>query len=450
MLALLLLLFQTPALTDDKEVLAMVDAARALAPEFAADIHLQLAASSLIQKPQGKRQLIEEAFEAAAHAELEYPRFVTNASTDSLAYVKYRETDLDALTLRTRAITAMLAIDAARARALFERLLMPEVPSTPCEVRATPDFRPYYTTAAAVFTRTFDTRERSRGNHLQFLRTVVAGVRSPVQLVGVLDMLATIDTEGTRDEHLMALAGILDRLTASDRDAGIHALSLFQRTAGWSAEFARALRSWFVRQVRGERCADSVRLHRFEMAVAFFNSHYSKELGPAFEPIIREELQSGKIVGSYKDDEFWRSPRSKQVLAGLQWLNHGNRKLPDKERFWTEAERATPEWNARHLELLKLIENWSESEEGSPVGYMFMVSQTYSLLARLVPSMEARDRNFSAWLAFLESQYPSTASRNAWFAQVKRMLAEKQFLAGLASSRNPVIATYAALHLKLR
>jgi hypothetical protein len=30
------------------------------------------------------------------------------------------------------------------------------------------------------------------------------------------------------------------------------------------------------------------------------------------------------------------------------------------------------------------------------------------------------------------------------------MLAEKQFLAGLASSRNPVIATYAALHLKLR
>jgi hypothetical protein len=450
MLALLLLLFQTPALTDDKEVLAIVDAARALAPEFAADIHLQLAASSLIPKPHGKRQLIEEAFEAAAHAELEYPRIVTNASTDSLTYVRYRETDLDALTLRTRAITAMLAIDAARARALFERIMLPEAPATPCEVRAIPDFRPYYKAAASIYTGAFNTKERADGKDLQFLSAQVASVRTHPQLVAVLEMLGTVDVEGARDRHIVALAGVLDRLVTTDRDFNISAMSLVHRSAASSAEYARALRSYFVRQARGERCADTVRNSRITPAIQIFNSLYSKSLGEAFKPIIPDELEPGKIAGSYKADEFWRSPRSKQVLAALQWLNHGNRNLPDKDRFWTEAERTTPEWNARHLDLLKLIENWSESEEDSPVGYLFMVSQTYSLLARLVPSTEARDRNLGAWLAFLESRYPSTTSRTAWFAQVKRMLAEKQFLTRLASSRNPAIATYAALHLKLR
>ena len=451
MLALLLLLSQTtPALTGDKEVLAIVDAARALAPEFSADIHLQLAASSRIPKPQGKRQLIEEAFESAAHAELQYPRQTVNASTDSLTHVKYRSAAHDALTLRARAVSAMLAIDPARARALFERIVLPDVAPTPCDVRATPVFQPYYLTAASIFTRAFSAEERADGKHQQFLSNQISGVRSQPQLIGALEMLAAIDTEGTRDRHLIALAGVLDRVATTDRDFNVSAMSLVHRTAGSSVEYARALRSYFVRQARGERCADTVRNSRITPAIQNFNSLYSKSLGQEFKPLSLDELEPGKIVGSYKDDEFWRSPRSKQVLAALQWLNHGNRKLPNNERFWTEAERASPEWNARHLDLLKLIENWTETEEDSPIGYMFMVSHTYSLLSRLVPSAEARDRNFSAWLTFLESQYPTTTSRTAWFAQVKGMLAEKQLLTQLASSRNAVIATYAALHLKLR
>jgi hypothetical protein len=259
-----------------------------------------------------------------------------------------------------------------------------------------------------------------------------------------------VDAEGTHDRHLVALAGVLDRLTTTDRDFSVNALSLVHRTAGSSPEFARALRAYFVRQARGPRCADTIRQGLRTPATESFNSLYSRTLGSALKPLSPEELEPGKIVGTYESDEFWRSPRSKQVLAALQWLNHGNRKLPDNQRFWTEAERDTPEWNARYLELLKLIENWSESEEESPVGYMFMVSHTYSLLARLVPTAAGRESNSSAWLAFLESKYPNTTSRNAWFAQVKRMLAEKPLLPRLALSRHSVIATYAALYLKLK
>jgi hypothetical protein len=54
--------------------------------------------------------------------------------------------------------------------------------------------------------------------------------------------------------------------------------------------------------------------------------------------------------GVYQVGDYWQSPRSRQALEHLRRLIHGNRDLPDRERFWT-LERSTNEWNARYLDF---------------------------------------------------------------------------------------------------
>ena len=110
-----------------------------------------------------------------------------------------------------------------------------------------------------------------------------------------------------------------------------------------------------------------------------------------------------KDGGTYKDDQFWQSARSRQVLDALKWLNHGNRNLPDDQRFWTLAERSTMEWNAHYVDTLKLIEGWTPDEEPAPEDYYAMKAHVYMLLAGLVPPGKSRDNAMGMYRSFLES-----------------------------------------------
>ena len=145
MLFLLLLLAQAKAPLDTQqpkrplETLALVDRARALPPEFSADILLRLAGSKLIGETRWKRESIEEAFLAGAHAPLPYQQTANGLSTDSRANQAVWHNDLEALTLETRAVEAMLPIDPQRALALFQDIVAPEVPRLTCQDAATPD-----------------------------------------------------------------------------------------------------------------------------------------------------------------------------------------------------------------------------------------------------------------------------------------------------------------------
>lgn len=106
---LLLAQIQGPAVlpvTEDKEILAILDAAKGLPPEFAADVHLKLAASRLISTRAGKRRLIEVAFLWAAHAELPYPHQHPGAPAMHVPHSGTGQIISEGLTLQTRAVEA--------------------------------------------------------------------------------------------------------------------------------------------------------------------------------------------------------------------------------------------------------------------------------------------------------------------------------------------------------
>ena len=160
--------------------------------------------------------------------------------------------------------------------------------------------------------------------------------------------------------------------------------------------------------------------------------------------VTPEEVKPSKIEESYPSTIWWHSKRSRQVLEALQWLNHGNRELPDDKRFFTLEERKSSEWNAHYLDTLKLIEGWGPEEELSPDDWFGMVAEAYSELAEKVPPGEEREAAFHRFLSFVETHYADVESHNFWFTALHSLWTRDRWLSDrCAESRNPVIAMYA-------
>src|SRR5579862_737245 len=84
-----------------KEVLGLVDQARALPPEFSADTLLRIAGSPLVTEPAWKRELIEEAFRTGSHAQLPFRRRMGSYTDERSSHAAW-DHGLEALTLQTR------------------------------------------------------------------------------------------------------------------------------------------------------------------------------------------------------------------------------------------------------------------------------------------------------------------------------------------------------------
>jgi hypothetical protein len=172
--------------------------------------------------------------------------------------------------------------------------------------------------------------------------------------------------------------------------------------------------------------------------------------GSLYKPISADDLRAASDAGTYERHSWWQSDRSKQVLAALKWLNHGNRDLPDNSRFFTPDERTTDEWNAHFVDALRLIEGWKEIEEGSSGDWFGMVSESYELLAEKAPDGRQRDAVMTRFLNFMETHYASTP-HNLWFTQLKDQWRSKdawisdQFI----NSSNLVMSLYARVNKRI-
>ncbi|HLK62962.1 MAG TPA: hypothetical protein VKU19_05960 [Bryobacteraceae bacterium] len=440
------------------EVLALIDRARTLPPEFAADVLLRLSASKLMHQTSWKQELIEEAFASGAHAQLPYRQTVYGLATDSRYNQEVSHNDLEILTLQTRAVDAMLSIDPAKALGLFEQIVPPEIPAARCESPATPDVSAYYETAAKLFDRAFTTPRRKREDDMHFLKLRISEMQSPAHVVPALKMLFAVQlTPAQRQELMASFAVTLDHLSGSDRlYQSTETLLVPAALPEWHETplFVPALRAYIVRQISGPRCSDSLKLRpdQLPLSAASFNKLASL-LDPhaeQYKAITLDEARAASDDGTYAVQFPWHSARAKQVLQALQWLNHGG-----TGRSFTPSERSSVEWNAHYLETRKLIEGWREDEEESPEDYLFLVSETLSTLASLVPPGPARDNAMGNYRTFLETRYAVTENRNLWFTQVNRMLkaavhAEDSkerawILSELSRSTNPIIALYAKI-----
>ena len=460
------LFLHTAAAQDTKpkrsvEALHFVDSASALPPEFASKALLRIVRSKLISDPEWKKELIESAFLAAGQAQLPYRNHISGFPTDARLSLELASNELEALTLQTQAVEAMLPLDPARALRMYEDIPVPQIQPRTCQDPDTPDVSLYFKTAIKLFDAVFTEKQRKEEVHVRFLENRLTSVRSPAQVEPAIRMLLTTRlTESQRSYLASKLAAVLDAVSGDDRTYGItESVFVPEDLSDPSATIVLvpALRSYIRRQLSGPRCHSNIpaagKLPRSAEAFNRLVLKIDKE-GASYLPLSASEVQPSKDEGTFKPQFPWKSTRSKAMLSALQWLNHGNRPGKDSMRFWTAAERDTEEWYSHYLETLKLLEGWQETEEESPQDYIFMVSQTYSILAKLVIGQDKRDHAMESYLRFIEQRYDAAGSRNFWFTNLRMMLdatkeADKTerswLLQHFSHSANPIIALYAQL-----
>lgn len=316
-----LLLFLAQAATP-----GLVDQARALPPEFCADAMLRLAASPRFTDAKQRRALIEEAFAAGAHAPLPY-----RSVPDDL------RNGLEALTLQTRAVNAMLAFDAPRALAMFRDIPSPGLPRLTCRDSATPDLSAYYQTAGRLFESAFSREERSAEGDLQFLQQVLVSIQSPSQVVPALKMMPDAGARmsaAQRRQLAGAIAGVLDRVAGSDREYAASENVLVPSALPEmhdSQMFVPALRSYIVRHLSAARCSDAIPAGGLPESARQFNALIAR-LSPTtaqLRPIALEEVQPLRVDGAFEKRPGPAGPPAPADLHFLeqQYAASGNHEI---------------------------------------------------------------------------------------------------------------------------
>jgi hypothetical protein len=436
------------------EVLTLVDQANALPAEFRADILLRIASSSkLILEPKWKKELIEDAYWSAAHATLPYTQ-VEKIPSDAVAVNSFRTNRLEALSLQSKAIEAMLAVDSVKALGLFEQLPPMNLPKLACSSAVTPNLAEYYQVAINVFERSFTRKQRANGDDFNFLQRVIGAIDTPSQVVSGLEMILFVNVSVVQRHDLLILfASRLHDISRSDREYGATELGLElipeKIKAADATILLPALRSYIVRHVSGNRCSDNIpNKGKLPLSVAQFNSlarGYDPE-GSRYKPISMEEAEPSGVAGDFLREPAKESAVSKAITEDMRWLTH-------------HAEPSSKNWHSRYDETAKLVHDLNEDDEDSTEAFFCAKAQDLNLLATLLLPGQQRDRAMDEYREFMEEYYSSIQNPNLWFTMFRHMLYTARFsedpetkawiLNKLASSNNPVMSLYARLELQL-
>ena len=176
------------------QVDALIAAVSSAPPEFSADLLIRIAGSKLVSDKHKRIELLEDAFRRSSDAQQKLRRRVWAGPVDtrsgylSAAY----ELRLDALSLESRVIKAMVALDAQRARTLFSEIPKLKLPSLSCSDALGYDVSEFYQALQAVEEKSFSIEERKQGENGRFVQSYIDDVVSPAQVGPVVNLIADL------------------------------------------------------------------------------------------------------------------------------------------------------------------------------------------------------------------------------------------------------------------
>jgi hypothetical protein len=395
--------------------------ALAAPPEFAASALLRLTAR--VADKSLRRSLIDMSFHVAAKARTPV-RLVSVPGIDADSRTAFQgsamQLRLDALSLQAAAIRAMLADDPRRARDLFPELSHPRVAPSTCQDGLVADVSDYYLTAAAVARAGFTARERTEGEPIAFVRTVLSDASAIADMAPAAGMVAGLDWPREQFELAAgALAGKLEAAAPDCRSFLFHARPIDQAVAGVIARLqssggqaealAEAYRKFLVTQLRAPRCADAeqgnLRFAGPEAGTLFGDAMRGEQ--PA---LTAEEMTPESVEGEMKREPYWQTSGARKVYEECLAL----RQSPSGVNY-SEATRRTPEWNRRLTDFLSTLANWSPAEEASDADYYHQKATVYEALLELAPPGDAGPQLIQSYLDFLKSSNVQRDNPAEWF-----------------------------------
>jgi hypothetical protein len=413
----------TPLSPDLKKI---VDLAQAAPPEFAAQALLRVADSQRAGTRETQIALIEQAFRLASAARWPVKlRGMAGGLVDTRAGSLDRAygLELDALSLQSAAVSAMVGRSPAKAREMLSQIALPEFPALSCDDSLVPDPTVFYRALAHVANASFSPEERRKGEHISLMISYLAKATSPMQLPGLAIATKELTATGAEREILVTkFNGLLENMTGDERSFWASAPTL-RRLIG--SEMEASFAKYAAKHPPKNACDGGIPV--------------AELLGGAETPKVAE---GANIV------HYWESDAAQRVLEGAKVLRQR-----DNGAMRSEAERATPEWQSLLADFRKQLDGWGAGSEKSEADYFHQKSIVFQALVELVPAGAQRDKTLQEFIDFVSNSNLQQTSPAEWFAEVKTMLERvrttnggepAKVLEAFERSGNPVLGLYAA------
>lgn len=458
--------------TRAAELEALVIDARSLPPEFAADVLLRLVESGRLTERAARRELLAEAFRTAGGAQQPVKRRIAPGLNYAYTREDYRarafQLNLDALSLRLRAVNAMLKADKPRARALFDELprRLPLAPLA-CADALVYDVRDFYETLTKVAQETFDAAEKERGEDLLFVQGYLDETAAPAGVWPAAQMVLQLGDTSQRFAPLLhAYADALKKIAADD-DRSYTAESAAQwqtlarlldackRHGVVPDELLAAYRAYVVTHAGAARCADTAGAPQAGVAdrrgFDYFNQQM-REIDPGQQTLAvvpAEETRPARLEGAAVLTRYFTTPAAQALFRTAQELRFG---LADED---ADEAADDPKRGEKLTAWLNAMADWRPGGAEVDADYFEQKCVLYQLLLEAGPAEgPAGETLMREYVNFLRQPARQQENRAGWLLHVQRLLASPSFgagaararlLAALASSGDPVLRLYATL-----
>ncbi len=414
---------QTGQRKMEAELEPVFSLALAAPPELAAGALLRLA--PLVADKDLRRDLLSMAFQLSGKAQnpvrlMPFPGTEATRTGSSGGAMGLK---LDTLSIKSRVVVEMAALDPGRARDLFRAIARPEVSTIGCEGALVPDVSPYYEAVTAVAMRGFSQPERAKGEHIEFVTAALAPGLKIVDIIPSVRMLLSLGL--TAEEFKTVLAVLAKKLDAMPPDArsflyfsrsieaALGALIGQARQSGVPADgVIDAYRRFLLNQFRSPHCADGgVRTAQLAQQTSLFG----EAIRGGRPPIDVGEMTMPVIEGEMKLDRYWQSDAAIQLQERAPRLGQG----PEGEPIADPARRAA-EWKRQMSEFLRSLDEGALG--GSDRDQFHQKAMLYETLLELLPPGELSDLVAGHFAGFLKSSDIQRQNVEEWLWRARSMV----------------------------
>ncbi|MBE0658979.1 MAG: hypothetical protein IH602_14900 [Bryobacteraceae bacterium] len=379
---------------------SIMDRAAAVPPEVAAELYIKLADSGYPLDKKKRLEMLEDAWRMAGLAKMEMPpkMAVNGMNTDTDAGRILGSPRLDKLTLRVRAIRAMLPLDRKTAMERLEEMPVPAPPRAPCESALTGAPDPYFELL----------RDLGAADRLMLdLRALTV----PEQLAPAIKAVLNIRRmdKDLRDLMVVAWAGSLKGMNGSFRSYYSSRDELNREFSGLTKHIdlfipsfpkvPEAIAEYDARHWAGEVCADRAK-----------------------DP---QAAKAEKIGPGPKNPSYWSNPAAAKVMAEMKALRFGTpeqqaeynkrpRMANGMAHFLPIEMRKTSEWETAMRKYLYSLEEWKKDDNETDRSWFHQRAMSYSAVLAIVPDGPMRQGVVQSYITFLNGAAMKQESPAEW------------------------------------
>ncbi len=428
------------------ELTGIYDLAESVPAPLRALALLRIATAPGMKDTGWKKELLTEAFSAAAQAPTLWPTTsvmpAASAAGKSSVRAKKLETSNDhnpgllRLTLQTDIVETMLSVDRAEAVSMFNQIAPLGMPVLTCSDGLMPDVASYYGAATVIAKGGFSDEQKKNGDPVQFLRTLMVAISSPVETKPAATMLPglglapddTISVVSDFASRLENLSGD-DRSFFADLDGTSKAvLSLADSLPDSLANVVlKAWRNYLIQNLTGDRCRETVdtKWHYSKSAMDVIDAFNARVAGrESVAPIDKDDIHPGSVAsGSAYASRVQLSAAERELQSRWFAIEFGNQ--PDG---LSNEQKSDPEWIANFDKYLDDIADLKPSDGESEADAWQHKCTLMHQAIMAAPPGPLTDRVIAQYVQLLQLNTISLERISSWYSEVTSFLSAADVL----------------------